>query len=538
MDLPICLRTPMPGSSAPGPSRVNSANNSVTAVAQAVAPFIQIALKELANPKNNVMPMMWKLADVQGFQEIYEDFTSSQKDRDAKFLNWIKKHPNAFSKAIFDSLPYLIRCQLAVMMTEGVRNSEDLPLNLSQDINTLPLELDRLGIVDLPSEVIAPERLYTIDSYEVSPYGVIALAAIINYRKLDPVTLVAGIEFLKPERKDQLLLDMAPYLIYLDLSSDGEACELRNKDIANFVKRCFNVVYLNVSDTGITTISSLEKCKTLICNDCKKLNTIENLPVCTSLDCSGCPLLTNIDPAIPARRFEINFFELQQNPLKYLIELGERFLLGNQPAPVICYTGNVFPDAKYSFIHVLFKDLFLRSTLPKTTNPLLPMMDEEGTLENVYKTMGILFAYCYEGKNTAFSKMESIFDETFFILLTLLSEENVSSDNLINSYLMIKVPSDDVIDAIHDKLNKPFLKKNSSKEFNEAWSLLFSNKPQDVSEKDYLIAKAREDLSIKAIHRIAREMQNSLSPEFQERFSQDEPEAIKKIIENGRNSSH
>lgn len=192
------------------------------------------------------------------------------------------------------------------------------------------------------------------------------------------------------------LMDIGPHLTFLDCRNifDG----WKTKEIDAFLNSCPNLITLEINALQITKLPPLRHCRKLNCSGCTclgklpplpncrildchmctRLKRLPELPDCHTLDCSTCPelyelpslpnchtlncnwcsLLEQLPPlpnchtlnfidcfsldqnSIPLsfksanKRLLVNVNDLNDNPLKVLLELGPRLLNGH-PLPII-----------------------------------------------------------------------------------------------------------------------------------------------------------------------------------------------------------
>lgn len=315
----------------------------------------------------------------------------------------------------------------------------------------------------------------------------------------------------------------------------------------------------------LTSLPELLQCRNLNCSSCKELTTIQELPQCLELNCSHCEQLTTISSApllvtlnieectslttIPTLRRRSNVYGLHNNayilhvdaeklkidPRRYLMDLGNRFLLTDHFFPGIVYMGDSaiaidIGGVRRHFISELFENLFTERGLPTTQNPLMPTIGGSETREETlraYRIIGTFFALCYEGSNSFV--IGEIFDEVFFMLMKLLATQMPSDEMLLKSYLILRCPNTTIYNAIHQKIDSPDKVLNNNAI--TYWNAFFADKPESVSEKNHLVNQAKQDGRIKAIHTIAYAMHCKLSASHQREFAANSPHDLQTRIQ-------
>ncbi|MCB1134875.1 MAG: hypothetical protein KDK78_01300, partial [Chlamydiia bacterium] len=159
----------------------------------------------------------------------------------------------------------------------------------------------------------------------------------------------------------------------------------------------------------------------LACGNCPQLQALPAaLPFCLELDCHECPQLANVMlPELPwnahvisgqidssFHNLDISLHTLKQAPLRFLLELGEDYLLQNQPFPNISYVdingeSSMAVDAggvRRDFVSTLLENLFTESEDPERLHrhngiPVVAGLENE---ETAYRSLGRLLALCYQ----------------------------------------------------------------------------------------------------------------------------------------------
>lgn len=223
----------------------------------------------------------------------------------------------------------------------------------------------------------------------------IALALKVNKNKI-------RIQYIRGNINDELLLQMAPTLRYLDLENI-----LDDSLVLKLIRNCPNVYRLYIDSYHIENLPlpALPLCQTLTCSECRALTALPELPMCQTLVCWLCSALTALPELPPAvrvfsddtarthyERWEINFQLFAENPKQLLRDLDQKYLLRNRPLPNIDYLVN---DQRSEAIDVggvqriegeLNSDLLLSKLQWDQSSPAVSQ-------DNLNKTQGFLAAW-------------------------------------------------------------------------------------------------------------------------------------------------
>lgn len=289
-------------------------------------------------------------------------------------------------------------------------------------------------------------------------------------------------------------------------------------------------------------ISDLPSCEEL---DCKKCLSLQILPrhmgCCRRIDCTECPNLQQI-PEVPlsasvyhdnaasipgALTLTIDVNELATNPKKYLLELGENYLLEKKAFPKIYYSekGKMseavdIGGVRRDFVTKLFSSLEKGSLIPIFSDKekgVWLTMDSDPETKTCLQILGRLFVLCYE--ETCGFKSGEIFSQNFFDALKIFEIDLLSERALIQALILVKGLPRDVERLISGKLSPSKVDNKTLKTLscflNEEiegdlieW---FSEKENQQHLKAAILEQAKEDKRIAAASIVAAAMRKSMS---------------------------
>lgn len=290
------------------------------------------------------------------------------------------------------------------------------------------------------------------------------------------------------------------------------------------------------------SLPALPLCKELNCESCTGLREIPPLPLCQILRCGGTNLRQLPEVPFSARvitcileevdffsnprglaftKLEVDFDQLSNEPIKVLLDLGEKHLLQHMPFPNIYYFSNGklneaidIGGVRRDFVTRLSENL-LKGGLHLEDG--LPVDEDQ---EACYRTLGALFAHCYPVDS--YFKTGPLFSNAAYRCMAAPGVLG-SEEWLLSNYLhLIKAPASafQIVD-----LEKP------SPVLSDGDRLLLTSHDNnagigDVYGQEYfndltnrqnlraaLLEEAKEDKRLKAISFMADEMKKILGEE-------------------------